>query len=85
MFTVECVTELRADQPRWRQIANILRQRIEAGQYRRGFPVPSENALVQEFGVARGTARHAISALREEGLIYTVPQLGSFVGPEPEE
>jgi DNA-binding GntR family transcriptional regulator len=47
---------------------------------------------VQEFGVARNTIRKATRALREEGLIVTVPQLGSFVaeeasteGPNPEE
>jgi GntR family transcriptional regulator len=79
------VIELRADQPRWRQVANILRQRIESGEYKRGVPLPSETGIVQEFGIARGTARKVIAHLRDEGLIYTVPQIGSFVGPEPED
>jgi DNA-binding GntR family transcriptional regulator len=29
---------------------------------------------MEAFEVARATARRAIAALREEGLIYTVPQ-----------
>ena len=41
----------------------------------------SEVRLVQEFGVARETIRKAIRQLREEGLLYTVPNLGSFVSP----
>ncbi|MEU6999922.1 winged helix-turn-helix domain-containing protein [Nonomuraea sp. NPDC046570] len=77
--------ELRADQPKWRQVAGILRQRIESGEYRPGVPLPSETAIGQEFGIARGTARKIIAALREEGLIYTVPQIGSFVGSGPED
>ncbi|MFG1945583.1 GntR family transcriptional regulator [Nonomuraea sp. NPDC048826] len=77
--------ELRADQPKWRQVANILRERIESGEYKRGVPLPSETAIVQEFGIARGTVRKVIAHLRDEGLIYTVPQIGSFVGPPPED
>ncbi|MEW9548862.1 hypothetical protein [Nonomuraea sp. NPDC050783] len=44
-------------------------------------PIPSETLLVGEFGIARGTARKIVAALRDEGLIYTVPQMGSFVSP----
>ncbi len=71
--------EFAPDRPRWQQIADVIRRRIESGAYRPKYLV-SELSLVQEFGVARDTARKAIRALREEGLIYTVPHLGSFVG-----
>jgi len=71
--------EFEPDRPRWQQIADVIRERIQSGAYQPKRLV-SELSLVQEFGVARGTARKAISALREEGLIYTVPHLGSFVG-----
>jgi DNA-binding GntR family transcriptional regulator len=37
---------------------------------------------MDEFEVARTTARRAVGVLRDEGLIYTVPQRGSYVvGP----
>ncbi|MFF5082320.1 GntR family transcriptional regulator [Actinoplanes sp. NPDC000266] len=44
-------------------------------------PIPSETALVQEFGIARGTARHAVELLRERGLVATIPGRGTFVLP----
>jgi GntR family transcriptional regulator len=34
---------------------------------------------MQEFGVARDTARKAIGALRDEGYVTTVRGMGSFV------
>ncbi|GAA2211423.1 hypothetical protein GCM10009850_068820 [Nonomuraea monospora] len=77
--------EFEPDRPRWQQIADVLRARISSGEYPPKYLV-SEVRLVQEFGVARDTIRKAIRQLREEGLIYTVPNLGSFVSPsgEPE-
>jgi DNA-binding GntR family transcriptional regulator len=65
--------------PPYRQIADILRRRIESGQYPPDTRVPTESELVEAFEVARTTARRAIAVLREEGLIYTVPQRGSYV------
>ncbi|HUR00943.1 MAG TPA: hypothetical protein VM347_00225 [Nonomuraea sp.] len=39
---------------------------------------------MQEFGVARGTLRKAMQRLRDEKRIYTIPNLGSFVGQRTE-
>jgi GntR family transcriptional regulator len=68
--------------PPYRQIAEILRRRISSGQYRADMRIPTESELVEEFEVARTTARRAVSVLREEGLIYTVPARGSYVAPQ---
>lgn len=77
--------EWRDDLPRWRQIGNVIRRRIREGEYRQGWLI-SENSLMQEFGVARTTARKAVKWLREDQeLVYTRPNLGTFVGPEPED
>jgi DNA-binding GntR family transcriptional regulator len=65
--------------PVYLQLAEILAGRIERGELQPNRPVPSESTLQQEFGVARGTVRHAIAALRERGLVYTVPQRGTYV------
>ncbi len=65
--------------PRYKQIAEILRGRIEAGELQPDRPIPSETAIMQEFGVARATARHAVELLREQGLVVTVPGLGTYV------
>jgi DNA-binding GntR family transcriptional regulator len=66
--------------PPHRQIAAWLRARIEAGEFRPGEdPLPSEKDLVDLFGVARDTARRAVAALRDEGLVETIPQRGTYV------
>jgi DNA-binding GntR family transcriptional regulator len=71
--------------PPYRQIAAILRRRITAGKYPPDTRIPTESELVEEFEVARSTARRAVEVLREEGLIYTVPNRGSYVGRQPPE
>lgn len=76
------------DTPVYRQIAAIIAERIASGELEPRRRIPSETDIVQEYGVARETARRAVAWLREQGLIYTVPQRGSYVtGPDgpPEE
>jgi DNA-binding GntR family transcriptional regulator len=68
--------------PRYRQIAAIIRERIESGQLEPNRPIPSEVQIENEFGVARATARRAVAVLRDEGLIVTVPGMGSYVKPK---
>jgi GntR family transcriptional regulator len=70
--------------PRYRQIAAIIKERIERGDLQPQRPVPSETQIEAEFGVARATARRAIAVLREQGLVVTVPGLGTYVRPENE-
>jgi DNA-binding GntR family transcriptional regulator len=65
--------------PRYRQIAVILRERIESGELEPDRPIPSEAQIQQEFGVARETARRAVALLREEGYVVTVPGMGTYV------
>lgn len=68
--------------PRYRQIAEIIKRRIEGGELVPNRPIPSEVQIEQEFGVARATARKAVALLREWGLVTTVPGLGSYVLPD---
>ncbi|MEV4287317.1 GntR family transcriptional regulator [Nonomuraea bangladeshensis] len=72
----------RDDLPRWEQIVRIIRRRISTGEYRQGRMI-TERQITEEFGVAKITARKAVAGLRDRGLVYTRPNLGSFVGPEP--
>ncbi|MFC6019553.1 GntR family transcriptional regulator [Plantactinospora solaniradicis] len=69
--------------PVYQQVADVLAGRIAKGDLVPHRPIPSEAAIVQEFGVARGTARRAVALLRDRGLVYTVPQRGTYVG-QPE-
>ncbi|MDT0453900.1 GntR family transcriptional regulator [Streptomyces hesseae] len=67
------------DIPRWRQVAEVIRQRIKDGTYPPRTRVPSVLQLTEEFGIASMTAHKVHRALRAEGLIYTEPGMGSFV------
>lgn len=64
--------------PKWEQIADELRARIESGEYTDRQRL-SEVQLEAEFAVARVTMRKAMAALRTEGLIVTTIGMGSFV------
>lgn len=72
------------DVPRSLQIADEIERRIKEGVYPPKHPI-FELRIVQEFGVARETARKATSILRDRGLIYTVRGMGSFVSVPVEE
>lgn len=68
-----------APTPLYVQVADVITHRIEAGELLPNRPVPSENQIVQEFGVAKGTARKALGLLKSRGLVFTVVGRGSFV------
>jgi GntR family transcriptional regulator len=63
----------------YRQVAQILRERIAEGTYQPGTRLPSIVDLVQEFGVARTTARKALNLLAEEGLAELSAGMGFYV------
>jgi GntR family transcriptional regulator len=65
--------------PPYRQIAAIIKRGILSGQYPADTRIPTESELVETYEVARSTARRAVAALREEGLVYTVPARGTYV------
>ena len=65
--------------PVYVQIFEVIAFRIETGALQPNRPIPSETALRQEFGIARGTARKAVEKLREAGLVETIQGRGTFV------
>lgn len=68
-----------SSEPRWLQILAILHEGIEDGTYEPERPLPSIARLVQEYGIARNTARKILDRLIEEGLAYAVPSKGTYV------
>lgn len=70
--------------PLYVQVADDIAARIQRGDIQPNRPIPSENVITQEYGVARGTARKAIALLRERGLVVTVSGRGTFVVPAAE-
>ncbi len=57
------------DHPAYRQIANVIEQRIVERSLRTGDPLPSETDLARQFGVNRSTIREAIRELETHGLL----------------
>jgi len=57
------------DHPAYRQIANVIEERIVARTLRAGDPLPSEMDLARQFGVNRSTIREAIRELETHGLL----------------
>ena len=55
--------------PIYLQLAKLMRQRIEQGDWKLGDRVPTLEALGATYGVARSTLREALAQLEGEGLI----------------
>jgi GntR family transcriptional regulator len=66
-------------EPRYLQLAAILRGQIERGELRSGDALPSQATMVQRYGVDRMTASRAVHMPVEEGLVVIVPGKGAFV------
>ncbi|MFD3474464.1 MULTISPECIES: GntR family transcriptional regulator [unclassified Streptomyces] len=54
------------------EIADVLRERIKAGELRAGERLPTQAELAEEFGVERGAVRQALRSLQEDGLLSNV-------------
>jgi GntR family transcriptional regulator, transcriptional repressor for pyruvate dehydrogenase complex len=61
------------------QLARTLGERIMAGEYAAGAKLPTEQELVEAFGVSRTVVREAISLLKAGGLVTTRQGVGVFV------
>ncbi|NRQ35760.1 winged helix-turn-helix transcriptional regulator [Nonomuraea sp. NN258] len=65
--------------PRWVQVYEHLKGKIESGELPPGSQVPSVLRLQQIYGIATATGQKVHRALRRDGLIRTEPGMGSFV------
>jgi DNA-binding GntR family transcriptional regulator len=65
--------------PPYRQLAQIITERIRSGQYPPGSRLPSESDFMEEFELGRSTVRRSMAYLREQGLAETVPTRGTYV------
>src|SRR4051812_40971272 len=65
------------------RIAAELRRRITSGELAPGARVPSTRAIVQRYGVAMATATKVLTTLRHEGLVRSVPGVGTVVVGAP--
>ncbi|GAB3268748.1 GntR family transcriptional regulator [Chitinimonas naiadis] len=65
--------------PAYQAIKDYILAEIQAGSWRAGDQVPSENELVKRFGVARMTVNRAVRELAAEGVLTRSQGAGTFV------
>lgn len=68
--------------PKYYQLASILRQKIEEGEWQPRSSIPSERQLEALYNVSRTTTREAIELLVKQGLLYREQGRGTFVSPQ---
>jgi GntR family transcriptional regulator len=69
--------------PRYAQLADVFRHRITRNRWPPGAKVPTLEALMREFEVARVTVRQAMEMLARDGLISAQRGRGTFVIAQP--
>ena len=66
----------------YQQVKDFIARKIQEGVWRAGDRLPSENDLVNQFGVSRMTVNRALRELVEQGRIVRVAGVGSFVAED---
>jgi GntR family histidine utilization transcriptional repressor len=68
--------------PIFQQIKDYLLGEIASGRWKEGDVVPSEQALVRQFGVSRMTVNRAVRELTAEHVLTRRQGSGTFVAPQ---
>jgi GntR family histidine utilization transcriptional repressor len=68
-----------APAPLYAGVKQMIRARIDSGEWAPNSRVPSENDLVATLGVSRMTANRALRELASEGVLVRLQGVGSFV------
>ena len=75
--------EISYKSPLYIQLREVIRSKIEEEEYLPGTAIPSENQLMETYGLNRVSVRSALAALEFEGLLKSVQGKGVFVaGPK---
>ena len=69
--------------PKYVRLAQTIQRRIEDGTYPPGTRVPSENQLVQAFGMSRPTVVRALELLKRDGWLESRQGFGTIVRGRP--
>lgn len=65
--------------PAFQNIKNYLLAEIQAGNWKEGDAIPSEQALAKQFGVSRMTVNRAVRALTDEQILSRIQGSGTYV------
>ena len=78
-MTVPPVSTLRRARSLTADLVEALGDRIRDGRLQAGSKLPTEGAIMEEFGVSRTVVREAISRLQAAGMVETRHGVGTFV------
>lgn len=65
--------------PLYYQLKSLILNEIKNGTYPPGSMIPTENELIDQFGISRTTVRQAVTELVQEGYLYRIKSKGTFV------
>lgn len=65
--------------PLYYQLEEILREKIECGVWNTGDTIPTENEMMEQYGISRSTVRQAILALVNDGYLKREKSKGTIV------
>lgn len=68
--------------PLYKQLRDVLSERIATGEWKPGTFIPNEVDLAREFGVSPGTMRKALGLLESEHLLTRRQGRGTFVSDQ---
>lgn len=71
--------------PLYRQVYDILVNRVAQGAWRPGKSLPSEQSLAKELGVSQGTVRKVLDALTAEKLLERRQGKGTYIAEHTQE
>jgi DNA-binding LacI/PurR family transcriptional regulator len=70
---------------RYQEIAENIRSRILAGEYKVGEVLPGQRLIAEDLAANRASIKRAIEVLQEEGLLECIPSVGTIVRKVPTE
>jgi len=79
MRDVERSIDRQASLPIYRQLKEIIKEKIEDGKFRPGNRIPTEYELCEQFEISRAPVRQALLELVNEGVLYRQQGSGTFV------
>ena len=74
--------EISYKSPMYLQLREVIRKKIEEGEFQPGTSIPSENELAAIYSINRLTVRNAMSKLVNEGILKRVQGKGVYVVPD---
>lgn len=72
-------------QPLYKQVYDLLTERLVNGDWKPSEPLPSEIALADQLGVSQGTVRKALNQMVAENLLLRRQGKGTFVAEHTQE